>query len=291
MGSLGVGLHPNVPMDDYVRDPAPEPSLSAGLMHTLVTRSPAHARIEHPRLNTAWAETNSSRADLGTAIHSAILGGRDLVYAPQEFTDWRKKDAMAFRDEARARGKTALLARQFEGVETAALAAKRIIADLASGPLLYEHTMVWKDGPTWKRARPDLWIPDERTIIDIKTCTSADPESWIRTSLPAGGYDISSEHYLEGIRAVAPGDADGYTEFLFLLVEIEAPFACSLVALDPEYSDLARMKCARATQLWAKCCASGEWPAYDTRTHYASPRPWELDSFYARVTIQEEASK
>ena len=52
--TLPAGLHLGVIEAEYHADPAPEPSLSRSLAHTLLTRSPRHAWQAHPRLNPAW---------------------------------------------------------------------------------------------------------------------------------------------------------------------------------------------------------------------------------------------
>jgi len=285
------GLHAGIPLWDYVADPCESPSLSAGLMHTLVTRSPAHAWVEHPRLNPGWKREDSARAEIGTAVHAAIMGGAEIIYAPAQFEDWRKKDAQAFRDAARAEGKTPLLARQRAVIECAAAAGRKRLDEIAGRHAMgMESTVVWRDGETWKRGRPDVLIPTADQVIDIKTMESVDPESWIRTSLSAGGYDIQSAHYLEGLRKLGILSSD-HGVFTFLLVEIEPPFSTALVALDPEYAELAHRRCRFATRVWARCLASGEWPGYDPRIHWASPPPWLLGGFEEREAGERQAAE
>lgn len=286
---LAQGVHADVPMSVYVADPCETPSLSAGIMHTIVTRSPAHARIEHPRLNPAYQHENSSRAEIGTAVHAAILGGERVVYAPPEFEDWRKKAAQEFRDQARGEGRTPLLAEQRLLVEAAAEAGRKRLEKLACGKTMeVESTIVWSEGQTWKRGRPDVIVRELDSVIDIKTMEAVDPEAWIRSSLAAGGYDIQSAHYLAGLRAL--GVLSDAGSFIFLLVEIEPPYSTALVALDPEYADFARGRCALATRVWARCLASGNWPGYDPRIHWASPPPWLVGGFAERAAEDRQAA-
>ena len=245
--ALGAGLIYDLPMERYINDPCPDPSLSKGVIHDLLTKSPAHAKHRHPRLNPDRVRDESSRADIGTAVHSMILGGQEIVFAPEEFMDWRKKDARQFKEDAYANGQTPLLDKQRAGVEASASSARKTIEKLPGfkGDLQTEGTMIWRDGEAWKRGRFDIWVPEFNTMIDVKTVESADPETWIRTALIGGGYDIQAEHYLDGIRAVGKGDKN--TEFLFLLVEYKPPYCCSVVGLDQAFSAVARRKVGLGT--------------------------------------------
>lgn len=285
--SLNAGLYADVPMGDYIADPAPDPSLSKGAIRDLVSLSPAHARINHPRLNPDRPRDDSSRADIGSAIHSMILGGADIVFAPEEFTDWRKKDAKAWRDEQRADGNTPLLHKQEAPILDASHAAKVFLADQGFGvdDGQTEGTMIWQKGDIWKRGRFDLWLPKKKYMIDVKTCEVASPQAWMRQSLASMGYDIQAEHYLEGIKAV--GDAD-HADFLFLLVEITPPYSCSFVGLAEAYVHVARRKIAMAEELWARCLETDTWPGINPGPHWAEPPPWVLADLETQTVVMEQ---
>ena len=288
---LREGLHKGVPMEFYVGDPCVEPSASKGALHRIITQSPAHARYWHPRLNPNCPKDDSSRADLGSAIHAAILGGADLVYLPEDFKDWRKKEAQAFRDDARAVGKIPLLEHQRMDIQSAKASAVELLRTLPGWTDKCmddtEGTMIWRDGKVWKRGRYDIWAEPINTMIDVKTTANADPSSWLRSSLLGGGYDLQSEHYLDGL--AANGAADDGTTFMFLLVEIEPPFCCSFVGLGPEYSDFAKRKLAKATEMWAQCMESGKWPGYSTVPHWAELRGFEEVQFADKNASTEGA--
>lgn len=283
---LTPGLHYGIPMLQYIGDPAPEPSLSKGTILDLYHRSPAHAWYNHPRLNPSAPREESTRADIGTAVHSAILGGNDVAFAPEEFSDWRKKGAQEFRDVMRAEGKTPLLAHQRPAVESAATAAIEFLkaVGLWEEGRKTEGTCIWQDGATYKRCRFDLWLPEANTSVDIKTCDSAEPGAWCRSSMLAGGYDIQQEHILSGIRAVGLADDP---EFNFVLVEIEPPYCCSLVRLSPESSALARGKIKIATELWSECMKSGRWPGYPAVPYEAEMKPWQEVELREREYVAE----
>lgn len=267
---LDQGIHQDIPMPVYVGDPCPKPSLSTTTAHLLLTRSPLHAWWAHPRLG-GHPDEESSRADIGSAVHSAILGGQDLAYAPAEFMDWRKKDAQAFRDDARARGLIPLLDRQRQVIQDIAGPARERLASMgASG---FERTLLWNDD-TWCRSRPDAMSPDASLIVDYKTASNADPSAWIRSCILPGGYDIQAALVLRGLDRLVR--ATERREFLFLVQEIDPPYCLSVVGLDPEFRDLANRKVCAAIAKWAECLRSKTFPGYDERTHYASPPTWAL---------------
>ena len=270
------GIHPDIPMQEYVSDPCPEPSLSTTTAHLLLTRAPIHAWHAHPKLGGHRDE--SSRAEIGSAVHGALFGGAALVYAPPELADWRKKEARVFRDEARERGEIPLLDEQRAQIEAMAGPAREKLVEL--GVSDFERTLLWDD-TTWCRSRPDAMSEDRRLVVDYKTTTNADPSSWIRSTILAGGYDIQAGLVLRGLQHLLGA---GRREFLFLIQELEPPHCLSVIGLNPEWVELAARKVDLAIDRWAKCLATKHWPGYDTRVHYASPPTYALMDLDAEVT-------
>lgn len=268
--TLREGIHADIPMDVYVNDPAPEPSLSTTTAKLLLSRSPLHAWWAHPKLG-GHRDDDSSRADLGSAVHAFLFGGALLAYAPAEFTDWRKKDAQTFRDGARERGEIPLLAHQRQEIEDMAGPARERLASL--GVTENERTMIWKDG-VWCRSRPDIMTEDRSLVVDYKTTTNADPAAWIRSTILSGGYDLQAGLVLRGLNHLVYGT--DRREFLFLVQEIEPPHCVSVVGLGPEFLDLAARKVDAAIDRWAECLRLKRFPGYDERTHYADPPTWAL---------------
>lgn len=263
MRKLREGIHADVPMSDYISDPCPLPSVSRGTLHTLITQSPLHARYHHPVLGDA-PSSESSRADAGTAVHSLVLGGNEIAWL--EFDDWRTKQARAVRDEIRASGRTPMLAKDRDDAEKAAEIAK--IRLRSFGPGVAEQTMIWKDGNTWCRARPDWLSMDQNVIVDLKTTMNADPFAWAKSTMYSQGYDLQHAHYLRGLQVLTKNPE---LRFVFLVVEIEAPYACSVVSLSNEAVDYAERKRSEALARWADCYERDEWPGFQRggEVHYA----------------------
>lgn len=260
------GIHFGIPMAGYLLLDA----LSSGVCHTLLSYSPQHAKHQQ----TAPSDP-SDASDMGTAIHSALLEGIDIIESV-DAKDWRTNAAKEARELAYAAGKIPILAHKVEAVNRAVRAAR---VYLESSPLAGildnghpEVTMVWQEGDTLCKARPDWLTDDGLTMLHVKTTTgSANPQAWIRAQLAASGYDVSWAFYQRGAQALGM-TPDAY----FLVIEQNAPYGCSLVGMSAAMADIADRKVTRALKLWAECQQNGAWPAYPSDITYAEPLPWQL---------------
>lgn len=262
---LDQGIHDRIPMSVYLADPCAEPSLSTGVVDAILGRSELHAKTMHPRFGGNGGD-NSSRADLGSAVHSMILGGADVAWIP--FDDYRKDAAKTLRDEAYAAGKIPLLSKLEPAVSRIVESGCKALNSF--GPGKAEQTMIWKDGGVWCRGRADFLTEDGKYDLDIKTTENASPEAWIRSTLYSGGYHIQAGLRARGHYAINGRNRD----VLFLLVEIEPPYDWSVVALDPAAQDVADRSAALAIDRWRKAIQAQKWPGYDKRIHYAAPPAW-----------------
>jgi hypothetical protein len=256
----------NDDMAHYLSDPTPEPSLSTRVVCNLIDRSPMHAHWEHVRLGKHSAET-PPRADLGSAIHTAILGGAEIAYI--EANDWRTNAAKEARDNAHAEGKIPLLAKQQAAVQRAAESGSRLLASLGKGRA--ELSVYFQIDGCWARGRADWLTDDGRYDVDVKTVDSADPYLFARKQLHQSGYDIQMAlrglgH--EAIKAQSLSERP-MREGLFLLVEIEPPYAASLVGLGPTARELAERKVHHAARVWRKCLDDQKWPGYGDKVVWA----------------------
>ena len=270
-------IYPDVPIAKYVADdfgghPA---SLSSSVAHKLLTRSPAHARWMHARLNPAWQPSDDARFDLGTAAHAVILEGKRELIAPLPFDDFRTKAAKEARDTARANGLIPLRADDALAVNVMATNVEKALAtspDLVGlGPLVAEHTLLWTDAGVTLRCRPDWITRDRAVILSLKTSHNAEPDAFTRTMLNLG-YDVQCAFEtaaVEALTGVAP-------KYVWIVVEADPPYAVSLVGPSPMLLELGRAKYQRACAIWRECMASGVWPAYPDRIAYVEPPPWAM---------------
>ena len=270
------GFH-KISLDEYLADPCPEPSFGTSVAHTLLTKTPQHAWMEHPRLNPNRVREESSTMDLGTVAHSILLEGSTERVVIVEADDWRTKKAKEERDAARLQGKVAILAYKMSEIQAMVDAAKRQIAnsELASAfaegqP---EQTLIWQEGQTWCKARPDWLTTDHRLDLDYKsTGGSAEPNAFLRGVLLSSGYDLQCALRLRGLRALGVRDP----QFVFMVQETEPPYCMSFIGLSPAFLEVAERKLTRALQLWQDCLFTNTWGGYPPRVCWVEPPAWTV---------------
>lgn len=278
-----------LPMADYAADNtgAPEPTLNSSLAHRLLTHSPFHAWWGHPRLNPEWTPQQSEAFDLGTAVHDLVIEGRTDRICVVQADSWRTKEAREQRDAARAAGKLPLLPEQAAAVLAMAgpaLAALEMSPDLVGlGELDAERTFVWQDESTgaWLRCRPD-WVTKDRSIIlSFKTTSaSAEPTAFAKTIMNFG-YDLQAAFEIAGVEAVC---GTRVTHYVWVVQEVQPPYAVSLVGMSPEMRHYGLSRFDLAVSRWAECLAADRWPGYPTRICYVDPPSW------AMTRMEEEIS-
>lgn len=260
------GVH-EMPADRYHADPCPRPSLNASIAKILIEQSPAHARAAHPRLNPLAEGFNSSRLDLGTVCHTLALGtGKEIVSIDAE--NWTTKAAKQARDEARAAGKTPILAHVLDE-------AHMILSHL--GPELERHGLaqLWnaphaksesvfiaKEGELFLRCMVDRHVAGAGglTIFDYKTAADVSP-TFLQRQVVNMGYDVQDGHYTRVAEALFPEYA-GRVRFVFLFQEITAPYCVVPVELDGTGKEIGRRKATAAARLFEQCLDVGHWPSY-----------------------------
>lgn len=264
--------------EDYHDDPCIEPSLSSSIARVLLSSTPLHAKMRHPRLNPECAENFAKHMDLGTAGHSMLLEGVNKIEVI-DAKDWRTNAAKEARDAARAKGLVPMLPHESaKAMEMFEVAKAAIVSntdlkglDLTEGKA--EQTVIWKDTTfgIWCRIRLDFKHP--RVILDLKTTgKTADPIAWGKAAI-AMGYDVQTAFYLRGIRAIEP-DAHRDLKFVFMVQESEPPYACSFIAISPAFYEIANDKVETAMRLWGTCLRKNEWPGYANKIYYIDPPPW-----------------
>lgn len=277
-----------MPIEEYLADPNPEPSFDSSTAWTLITRSPRHAQYEHPKLNPSRESDRSNAMDMGCACHALFLEQDESRFVVIEADDWRTKAAKEARDQAYADGMIPLLAKQHEEackiVEQSLLAIKRCteLADLA--PIqehpLAEQVCLWQEQGTWCKARPDLVSADRKVVLNYKTTkANADPESFGTGMLIRSGYHVQAYHHARGVQAEAGESID----CVWLIQEVEPPYAASILGMSPALHQLAESQWLHALGLWRECLRTNQWPAYPSRVCWIEPPPWMLDRWGGRT--------
>src|SRR5690606_13755594 len=210
-----------------------EPSLSSGVLRTLIGQSPAHAHQEHVRLGGKQKDTTPSMA-LGGYVHGLLSGLLD-DYEVRDFDSYRSKDSQAWRDSVQAAGKTPVLESVADNARQIADAVRmKAAAGIDNTPFAEqgqsEVTVVWQEEvgtlKAWCRARIDRLVLDPAGFADAwdwKTTTDVSPDTLQRTIIDHG-YDIQAAFYLRGLRKLLP-EYEGRFSFNFVFVETSAPYA------------------------------------------------------------------
>ena len=280
-----------IKMAEYIADPAPEPSLSAGIANILVTRSSTHAWHAHPRLNPDYRPENSSIMDAGSVAHSVLLAGDEREIVVIAADDWRTKVAKEQRDLAWSTGAIPVLERKMDAIRRMCEIARAYLAQSEVAGIFErseaELTFLWEENGTWFRSRPDITSHDRTIFLDYKsTAASAEPFSWSR-QITMMGYDMQAALALRGLRALDPKPGRE-THFIFLTQENEPPYACSLIGVPPSMLDLAERRLDFAITIWKNCMAKKQWLGYSNRICWAEPQPWQEAQFEERQSLEEQ---
>lgn len=272
-------------MDEYLSLPA----LSSGMIHTLLTQSPAHAKHQQE----AAIDDPSTPSERGTAIHDAVLEGVDrcLVIHPEEHRSkptkadpegkaplgWTNNAMKMARIAAREAGRIPLLPDDFDNVVSAAREARAFVDRTELAGLLddgeSEVTLVWDEDGVLCKARADRISRALKVVCHLKTTDgSVAPGSFSRT-VDNMGYDLTLAFYERGAAACG---LEGYRHVI-LACEQSALHGCALYDLSPAKAAIAAARVERAIATWRHCVGTNIWPAYDTRVHSLEPKSWELE--------------
>jgi hypothetical protein len=264
---------------EYLNDPLPAPSLSSSLAHTLISRSPLHAWLQHPKLG-GKPRMSTREFDRGKAVHSLLLGaGTEIVMVEGE--NWRTKAAQTARDEARAQGKTPVLQHEFESMGAAVHVLRKKIAKYGIAfDGQSELAVAWDEpsgyGTVQCRAQLDHVRVDHAQIVDLKTCESAKPEACAKHAVDYG-YVLQHAAYTRAVGRLYP-ELTGKVDFVFVFCEIEPPFAVTAARLNGSLREIGDNHWGRAVEIWGHCLHTGKWPAYtadDEIINLEAP-PWVI---------------
>lgn len=288
------GIYTDCSETDYHSDPCPSPSLSSTVAKLLVSKSPKHAWLSHPRLGGMKEAGDEESADpsaskskaLGELIHRLVLGkGSDIEVIHEDA--YRSNVAKAKRDLALEQGKLPVLAHKLPEAQAAADACR---AQLDAMGLDYvfrgtrEAVIVWQtEAGVWCRAMIDDLTIDENTktaeIWDLKSVGRSSHPKACGAQIEAMGYDISLEFYLRGLLAVRP-DLAGRVKRRWVFLETMAPYAATPVEISAEWELAAEHDCEKAMAIWRRCMETGRWPYYVEKIERLEPKPWRLaDAF------------
>lgn len=268
---IDAGIHLEMAPVDYFADPAPKPSLTQSIAKILLEQSPAHARLEHPRLRPPIAsddepaEKYDSAKVVGDAAHAMMIGrGKDICEA--KFDNWMKGDAKKFRDDPEHEGKVVILSKHLRRA-SAMVNAARASLDLMDWPDAFEErgngevVIAWEESGIWFRSLIDWKTSTAPVCYDLKTSGMSVAPHSIGMMIEKAGWHIQAAMHERGLDVLEPHDA-GRRRFRFVAQENYPPYAVTPVELDEHWMTLGRKKLQFAIDIWRRCMETDHWPAY-----------------------------
>lgn len=255
-----------MPAPIYHGDPVRGGSLSrSGAKMMLAPSCPR--KFQHERDH---GRPESDDFDYGHAAHQVVLGeGDPIAVAPDEFKDWRKSAAQAFKRQAYADGKVPLLASQHDRVLSMAAA---ILADedaaraFAPGSGVPEVVLIWRDVQTGVMLRVMVdWLPHPRpgeryAVPDYKSCMKGDLVAVAR-AIDDFRYHWQIDWIETGIVELGiDPDPVGYLVFQ----EKMEPFIITMTQPDGKARTIAAARNRQAINLFRECTETNYWPKYAT---------------------------
>ena len=241
------------------------PELSQSTAKELVNATPQHVRHE---LDNPPA-VRPTYFDIGSMTHTAVLqpGQLDDEYAciPDEIAGCGPrtkayKEALAVIQAERPEV-TFLKKSDYDlclDLAGAFLANPVVAGYLAEEGALVEQSGFFSYRGCPCRIRPDLLLPEQGIVMDLKTTSGSASRRGFTSSVRKFGYDFQNCFYREGLRAL------GYPvkKFVFACVEKTKPHAVGLYVISGSdvNAQLGRMR--DACNLWSYCTETGFWPGY-----------------------------
>lgn len=262
---LGVGLHDGIPGDVYHADPCIEPSLSSGVLRTILAKSIEHAALEHRRLGGGSRDATKFM-DFGSVVH-ALLAGKNSDLVLGDFDSFRSKAAQEWKRSVDAVGKTPALNRDMDAARPVVEAIRTKAAlGITNDPFAphgrSEVTAIWREGDAWCRARYDRLVIDPEGYADVwdwKT-TSDISDRGIEKAVSGLGYHIQAGFYLRGLEALRPTHR-GRCSFILCFVETSAPYHVRRVTLSPTYLAIGRRKVEEGIARWKEAMGAQNFSA------------------------------
>lgn len=279
-------------MDRYHGQPCDGPSVSSSGLRTIWSASPAHYYLTSSLNPNREDPGERPHFSLGRAAHHLLFLGRkgfdaEYVTRPEQWSDWRTKEAKLWREAAIADGKTVLTDADLEAITGMArsLGAHPLVkAGILDGAV--ERSLIFRDPDTgiWLKSRPDVIPNDSGDFADLKTTTSVATEALRRT---IADYHYAMQGALVGMASEAVLQRP-MQSFTLVFVEKAPPYCCRVVTLRPSDLERGERQVRAAAVMFAQCCARDEWPGpggTQQDAEYLSPAEWSVKQVDERLEL------
>lgn len=210
-----------------------------------MAQSPAHFAAAHI--------TTTSAMEVGTASHSMLLGGQEVI-TWEDGRPRRGKDFDAYK--ADHPGALILPARDYARAQSIAVAVKRNPLAMRVLEGQRELALTWKFGNRECAGRLDCL--GNGFVTELKTTRTADPERLPWQAMRMGWF-AQLAWYMDGAMAAKAGTPEAA---YVVAVESAAPHAVTVGRVNPEDLEKGRATYRGWLERLLVCEASDEWPAY-----------------------------
>jgi len=226
-----------------------------------ILQSPAHYQCAKTRRFSP-----TPVMELGTAVHCKALEGDEefekrYVMKPEGLS-LTTKEGKAWR--AQQEGRTPLsrtdALRSWDAVHGMTESLRRLEWFDPAQPDYHKYNEVsiyWRQQDIECKARVDrlLLLPDRAVVLDLKTTDCADPDVFQKKIFGGLNYLFQSGWYSEGVAACY----DLPTEFVFVAIEREAPYNCSVISLDAAAVEESYRQTGEARMRLRRCLEENRW--------------------------------
>mgnify|MGYP003109965167 FL=1 len=212
--------------------------------------------------------------DEGSAVHCKLgephLFTRDFVVKPYGM-NFATKEGKAWKAENK--GKTIITAEfgdKLKDIEAAFLDSPAAKYYEAEGDV--EKSFFWDIAGNDRggKCRPDWISKDRKTIVDLKTTTCAERNSFQRTIMNYG-YHISAAWYMWGIELATGIKPE---EFIWVAIEKEAPYGIGVYKADRELLQYGSELCEEALIKINEAERTNNFPDYSDQVEMIGLPPW-----------------
>ena len=281
------GIYPELTSAQYHLDPAPEPSLSAGIAKLLLTKTPFHAWMQHPRLTEEYRgeedqvdETASSVMRLGSIVHELVLGRGQGIHVITETADskgnpikeptsYSHKETQRVRDYALSQGWTPCLVHELARAEEMAEEITKSIRNVADchdfnpAEMLGTEVTAIAEEPgldVYTRILVDAWGPTRSDLWDLKTTGDLSDDA-LAKKIWNDWLPMRVAFYQRCVERIDPAVA-GRIRTRLIFAETKPPYMVRVVELPRSWIARGHQQVAVALGLWQWCLMAGEWPGY-----------------------------
>lgn len=282
---MNSSIHLDMPAAAYHAHPA----ISSGTLRRAHNQSLAHVKWTLDKMASGDIEPESEDMSFGHLFHTAIL--EPMRFAAEYRPAVEKGEGYkAANLRLQAAGHKLVKREDMTSIWGMMQAiANNPIAQKIVTNSKHEVTVIAGD----RKARLDMWLPQERTIVDLKYTRDASRAEFER-SIVSYGYHAQGAHYIDVCNAAGLAAPELVEHFLLLCVEARPPYAIGIYELDAEAIAIGRSQNDRA---YAKIKAAqliDEWPDYSPRLGETIPRigvPYWYATREADARAEAEAAR